>query len=139
MTEPLKVTGMRALMNGLEDLQRVFTKDVQRKILRKHAEPIASRARELVPHDTGELRDSITVSDRLSKRQYGLHRKAHPDDVEMFAGAGALPQAHLQEFGTYRVPAQPYMRPSWDAVRDAMPDGIAKDLWAYVAASVKKR
>lgn len=137
MAETMKMEGMRELRANMSQLQTVFTRDVQRKVLEKHAQPIADRARQLVPHDTGELRDSIAVSGRLSKRQYGLHKKVHPDDVEVFAGAGALPQAHLQEFGTQRIPARPYMRPSWDAVRAAMPEGIAKDLWGYLAEKFK--
>jgi HK97 gp10 family phage protein len=138
MTETIRIDGLEKIGAVLARLPRAVSREIQREVLRKQAKLIADRARELAPKDSGDLRESIGVSDKLSKRQAGLHHPVDPEDVEMFAGAGPLPQAHLMEFGSQHNAAQPYMRPSWDAVRAAMPSGIAKDLWGYIVEALKK-
>jgi HK97 gp10 family phage protein len=62
------------------------------------AQEIAETARSLVPVDTGTLHDSIEVND---------------------AGVGiGAPYAVFVEFGTSQNPAQPYVRPAMDEVKD---------------------
>lgn len=63
-------------------------------------------ARRLVPVDTGELQGGIEVKELEKTRgTYGV------DDVE---------HAQHVEFGTFKMAAQPYLRPSVDAVRQAV-------------------
>jgi HK97 gp10 family phage protein len=82
------------------------------------------------------LKDSIGVSTRLSKNQKREHRKPDRNDIEVYAGAGPHPQAHLQEFGTKHAPAQPFMRPAWDAEKREVLEGIKDDLWAEIKKAV---
>lgn len=128
----VKVEGMKELQRALEELPEALANSVMSKVLRDRAEPIAATARQLVPVDSGALRNSITVSTRLTRRQFGEHRKEGPRDVEVFIGPGSLPQAHLQEFGTFKDPAQPFMRPAWDQHRNSVLEGIAGDLWRAI-------
>jgi len=132
----VRVEGLRELQAALAELPRATSKNIQRRVLKKRAQPIADAARERAPVDEGQLRDSIAVSAKLSKRQRRLHRKFGPDDVEMFVGAGALPQAHLQEFGENGTP---FMRPAWEAHKRGVLDGIQADLWTEIQKAAARR
>lgn len=121
MSVSIKVEGFRELEKALSDLNQSTAKGVVRRALKKSAEPVAQRMRDLAPEDDGDLRKSIGISSRLSKRQKGQHRRlfaSSSSSVEMYLGAGPLPQAHLQEFGTFYQPPQPFARPAWDAGKE---------------------
>lgn len=130
----MKVTveGLDAVMTALRELPNTTAKNVMKRVMIKRAEPIADRARQLVPVDQGHLRNSIHVATKLTRRQRGRHRKVHRDDVEVFVGPGADPAAHLQEFGTSHHDAQPFMRPAWDATKDEFLAGVGADMWAEI-------
>jgi HK97 gp10 family phage protein len=134
----VKVEGLSACAEALRELPRAVARDVMLRILTDRAEPIAESARNLAPVDLGDLRDSITVSTRLTRRQRGLHRKEGADDVEVFVGPGPHPQAHLQEFGTVHHPPQPFMRPAWDEHQGKLLDNIAEDLWGEIRQAAGK-
>lgn len=138
MVITVKVEGLSELQASLRELPDATAKSVIRRVLKKRGEPIAERARSLVPVDQGDLRDSITVTTRLSRRQRAKHRKIGPDDIEMFVGAGPLPQAHLQEFGTEHSSPQPFMRPAWDAEKDGVLEGIKQDLWLEIEKAANR-
>ena len=136
MTVTVKTTGFKELEQELERISRLATrKSVARRVLKKEAQPLAELMRQGAPRDDTDLVESIGVSTKLSPRQRGLHRKMFRSDkaaVEMFVGAGALPQAHLQEFGTWFHPPQPWARPAWDQDHRAMLERIRKSLWDEV-------
>ncbi len=146
MTVTVKTTGFKELEQELERIsKRTTRKSVARRVLKKEAQPLAELMRQGAPRDDTDLVESIAVSTKLSPRQRGLHRKMFRDDkaaVEMFVGAGPLPQAHLQEFGTWFHPPQPWARPAWDQDHRAMLDRISKSLWEEVqkaAARAERR
>lgn len=132
MVEKIRVEGLRETQRALHKLPKATAKNILRRILMKRGKPIAEAAKERVPVDEGVLKESIAVSPKLSYRQRKKHRKAHPDDVEVFVGAGRNPQAHLQEFGTSKAPAQPFLRPAWDANKNGVLKGIKDDLWMEI-------
>lgn len=132
--ERVQIDGLSDLQTALRALPDSMAKNVLRRVARKRLQPIIDHAKSLVPFEDGDLRNSLVVSSRLSKRQRGLRGKekegAH--DIEMYAGAGPRPAAHLQEFGSSQHGAQPFLRPAWDAKRHSLVDGIKDDLWAEV-------
>lgn len=128
----VKVEGLKALQTALQELPKATAQSVMLRVLKKRAQPIAEAAKQLVPVASGELRNSIVVSTKLTRRQLGQHEKAGPNDVEVFVGPGALPQAHLQEFGTFKEPPQPFMRPAWDAEKENTLKGIADEMWSEI-------
>lgn len=138
MANTVRVDGLKELEAALKELPRATGKSVLRRVLKKRAEPIADAMRSKAPVDIeggGQLRDSVGVSTKLSKRQRGLHRKAFKNDkasVEMFVGAGPLPQAHLTEFGGPNNSPVGWARSSWDAGKAELLDGLKADLWAEV-------
>ena len=132
MTITMKVEGLSEVKAALRQLPDATAKTVMRRVLRKRAEPVAEAARQLVPIDSGALKNSIVVSTKLTRRQKGRHRKVDRDDVEVFVGPGADPAAHLQEFGSSQHPAQPFMRPAWDRTKDDLLAGVGADMWAEI-------
>lgn len=131
MTEDTRVEGFAELDATLGELSKGIAKGAMRRALKKAAEPMAEIARSGVPVDKGDLRDSIGVGTKLSKRQAKLHRRETRDDkafVEMFVGAGPLPSAHLQEFGTLDSAPQPFMRPAWDQDQNGMLERLKDEL-----------
>ena len=143
--QTVKITGLRELENALRELPKATGKNVLRRVLRKRAEPMADAARSSAPDDpatgAGDLRSSIAVSTKLSKRQASLHRKMFRDDkaaVEMFVGAGPVPQATQHEFGNINHGPQPFMRPAWDSGKDQILDGIKDDLAEEIDKAAKR-
>lgn len=75
--------------------------------LRAGAKPIVDAAKRLVPVDTGKLRRSITA--RIS-RAYRANQRIIL--IGFTRPRSAI--AHLVEFGTVKMRAQPFMRPALD-------------------------
>lgn len=139
MSATVDLVGFDGLEQQLEKLSQAAGKGVVRRSLKKAAEPLADLMRVYAPEGEGELIASIGVSTRLSKRQKRLHRKMFRDDrasVEMFVGAGAVPQAVTTEFGTYIMAAQPWARPAWDSEQMQVLNRLGDHLWQEVEKSV---
>ncbi|PIL19509.1 hypothetical protein P775_14240 [Puniceibacterium antarcticum] len=137
----MRLEGFAELEAELRKLSKGTGKGALRRALRKSAQPLADKMEAGAPKDEGELRDSIGVSTKLSARQRKLHRKAVRDDkasVEMFVGAGPLPQAHLTEFGTSNQAPQPFARPAWDSDQQDMLNRLKAELWAEIEKTVKR-
>jgi HK97 gp10 family phage protein len=133
MTITVKVEGLRDIQRALHDLPKKATaKNIMKRVLMNRAEPVARAARANVPVEEGWLRESIDVSTKLSPRQRRMHRKPHRDEVEVFIGPGPDPAAHLQEFGSSRHRAQPFLRPAWDGLKRSVLDKIGDDMWAEI-------
>jgi len=130
-------------MEGFKELDEAFTdlantvgtskatgRNVAKRALTKAAAPLQRAVASSAPVASGKLQTSITTGTRLSKRQASLSPKVSP--VEVYVGAGPLPQAHLQEFGTAHQPPQPFFRPAWDAMKNAILNSIAGLLWSEI-------
>jgi HK97 gp10 family phage protein len=139
MTIKVKVTGLTQIEAALKNLPKATAKNVVRRVLKTHAQPIAEAARRLAPINRGDLSKSITVGTKLSKAQRSKHKKRTPNTVEMFVGAGTNPQAVFQEFGTVDHPPQPFMRPAWDSGKEQLLEGIKDDLWAEIQKAVGRQ
>jgi HK97 gp10 family phage protein len=159
--EVVKLSGFADLDKALGELPRATAKSVLIRTLRKAGEPIAEAARQLVPVDRGDLKESIIVSARLKnpvgKTEFAAAMKAGLGKAaavgalrdarraagggsfaEMFVGAGALPHAHMIEFGTEKMAAQPFLRPAWDAERRGALDIIKKELGTEIIMAAKR-
>ena len=47
------------------------------------------------------------------------------------------PHAHLVEFGTVKMPAKPFFRPTWDGMRKKVNEDIAKKSGKAIEGSIK--
>jgi HK97 gp10 family phage protein len=140
-----KIEGLRELEAALADLPQATGKNVLRRVLLKRAQPMAEDMRARAPDDPEthgyDLRNSITASTRLSPRQAGIHRKMFRDErssVEVFVGAGPVPHAHMQEYGTVNHGPQAFARPAWDVGQGRLLDGLKDDIWAEIKKSADR-
>jgi HK97 gp10 family phage protein len=152
----VSISGLQELDKALGELPKATARNVLKRTLIKAGEPIAERARQLVPVNTGHLRDSIIVSSRIKNKvgsseyssamRAGLGKRAavaalrtarreakgQGSFAETFIGPsrgkGVIAYAHLIEFGKFNAPAQPYMRPAWDSEKQRALDIIKSDL-----------
>ncbi|MEW9808596.1 HK97-gp10 family putative phage morphogenesis protein [Mesorhizobium sp. ZMM04-5] len=141
MKTTVHVEGLRELDEALGELPKATGKAVLRRVLKKAAQPIADDAKAKAPVLSGALQISIGVGTKLTRRQSRLHRKMFTDDrasVEMFVGAGGLPQAHLREFGGDDAPPHPFMRPAWDAGKAGVLESIKADLGDEIMKAAKR-
>lgn len=161
MREVVRTSGFADLDKALAELPKATARNVLKRTLRKAGEPIAEKARRLAPVDTGQLRDSIAVSPKIrnkvgsaefaavmraggtrSEARQALiaaRRASGPGSFEvMYVGPTALPHAHMMEFGTSTLSAQPFMRPAWDGEKmNAL--GIMKtELGSQIIAAAKR-
>jgi HK97 gp10 family phage protein len=114
----MKVEGLAESEAALKDLvenlgvSNATAKNTIRRALTFAAKPIEDEAKASAPVRAGHLKVSITTGTKLTRRQKAQHSKESP--VEVFVGAGPLPQAHLQEFGTSKMPPQRFLQPAVD-------------------------
>lgn len=141
------VEGLSDLEANLRELPKAVARNVLRKVLLKRAQPLAASMKNLAPDDPStpsnkDLKGSIAAGTKLSPRQARLHRKETKDDkqfAEVFVGAGKIPHAHLQEFGTITNHPQPFARPAWAENQDAILEGLKDDLWTEIEKTAKRR
>lgn len=134
----VRVDGLKDLDRALGELPKATAKATLRRVLKDAAEPVARTARRLAPKDDYHLHDSIDVSAKLTRRQAALHRKQGGRAFqEMFVGAND-PADVQQEFGNDQHPAQPFMRPAWDAEKRGVLDHISNALWGEIEKSAKR-
>lgn len=141
MAVRVKVEGLRDLDEALGELPKSTAKAVLRRILKKAGQPIANDAQIKAPVLSGALKMSIGVGTKLTRRQASQHRKLFKNDkasAEMFVGPGGLTQAITQEFGTFKEPPQPFMRPAWDGNKNTALDIIKSELGTEIEAAAKR-
>lgn len=110
---PAIVAGMARLTAQLESLGIAFTVDE----LAEGALVIAEQAESNCPVDTGYLRSTVFVREAGNDVEIGF--EAH--------------YASYVEFGTYKMAAQPYLRPALDEAQDE----ALKAIFDAVSARIK--
>jgi HK97 gp10 family phage protein len=141
MSFVMELEGFSELEDALDALSKSAGKGVLRRSLRSAAKPLADLMRSGAPEGQGDLKASIAISDKLSPRQASKHRMMFRDDrasVEMFVGAGPLPQAHQAEFGNEHQTPQPFARPAWDRDQRPLVDRLGKGLWVEFEKSLAR-
>lgn len=125
MSSNFKIDGMKELEASLNTLNRATAKNVLRRALRRGAEPLVQKAKQLAPDRPGKPRNdlvlSITATHRLNARQSRVLRNEGKAFATMHVGPDiSVPHhhGHFQEWGTVRHGPQPFMRPAWDATKD---------------------
>ncbi|HWJ88515.1 MAG TPA: HK97-gp10 family putative phage morphogenesis protein [Pelagibacterium sp.] len=132
----VKIEGLREVDAALQELKLRTARNITRKALNDGGEIIAQDMRARAPVDEGNLRESISVSGTLSRRQRGLHRKR--SDQERFVGPDNRPAAHLREFGGDGYPPHPYARPAFDSKKEGALKRITDRLMVDVEQAVQR-
>lgn len=152
-SQSFKVEGLRELDAALAELGKSLGRGVMRRAAVKALTPMIADARarvEASTNGTGALAESLAVSTTLSKRQRKEARRESKSYFEMYAGASALPHAHLLEFGTGerahksgksvgKMPPEPFMRPAWDANKGDMAEAVGRELWTDIEKTAARK
>ena len=113
-------------------------KNVLRRALLKAAKPIDDTASNMAPIDTGKLQISVITGTQLTRSQRGsAYRAGRLGVAEVHVGT-ALSRGLFQEFGTYKMPASPFMRPAWDMRKGEAQDIIAAELWVEIRKAAER-
>lgn len=111
------------MIEGLDDLLKAFAKLTEVTSgddLADAAEPgaqiLLDGMQQRVAVDTGELHDSLRIE-----------VTTHGDSAEVFLETDS-DHAEANEFGTHHMPAQPFIRPTFDEDGDKAIDAIADAL-----------
>lgn len=143
---------MKVKMEGFRELERILAEDlpqstgrgVLRRVAKAALEPMAAAARSGAPRDQGDLAESIKVSEartRRAKKEDGAFDRSTGVEIAMgpSSGKGVLNYASFVEFGTVDTRPQPYMRPAWDAGKQAALQHVADNLGAEVMKAAARR
>lgn len=104
----------KLLEKRLRAIPEAIVEGVQPALI-KGAKEYAAAMRALAPEDEGDLKKSITVTKpgetTPAYAEKGGRRTAGPNQALVTVGNEGVRHGHLQEFGTVKQEAQPFMRP----------------------------
>lgn len=115
------------LKYNLEELRVKIERQAKRELIRKAAAPMLKKARQNAPVDKvingGDLRKSLVVKVSTTRDKSAVVATIGPNRAARgltHKGRESWPvkYAHLVEFGTAHMSAQPYMRPTFDSTKD---------------------
>jgi HK97 gp10 family phage protein len=146
----MKLHGAKELEAALRQLPKRIGRAAIRRALMKAAQPIVNDAKgRAAATKPGLGEKGISISATMSRRQKRGRRK-DKNAVEIFIGAHSAGRglAHLIEFGTGpryqkngrytgQTPAQPFMRPAWDAGKMPAWSQLQKLLWAEIEKAAR--
>lgn len=128
------INGTNDLLKALKQFPQNIQKNVMTGAVRAGCKPLVEAARRNVPVDTGNLKKSIGINKRKVRDKTKLRFSVSPRRLDSldFKGlkedkgyrakvrmlqeqkkAGGF-YAHMIEFGTSKMPAQPFMRPAFE-------------------------
>jgi HK97 gp10 family phage protein len=148
--------GFRELEEVLSNLPKATGKNVLRRVAKGALLPMAAKARQLAPSDQGDLRESITVSEKRTRRAKiggakfagsiggkASFRSSASTGITMAmgpsAGKGVLAYATFVEFGTIDTRAFPFMRPAWQSGKQPALVHVIMHLETEILKATKKR
>jgi len=112
-----KIHGLQELDKKLRELEPKLARKVTRKALRDAAKMTAAKAKELVPVDEGDLRDSIRVRSGKSRKGTVSVIVTTSASDNLFTGESYY--GAFLEFGTSTIEARPYLRPALEQTAQA--------------------
>lgn len=138
MLMKLKIEGAGDIERALAELPRATAKAAMRRVMKKALQPVAFAA------EASPFRIAITSRLTPALRRYARKDRG-PSLITLYVGpvlsdGRHAPHAHLYEFGTaprYHKSgkyvgaqmADPFLRPAWDANRDAMLKILQREIW----------
>ena len=136
MTIKLKVTGFRELERALaEELPKATARAVLLRTAKKVMEPVregmAQRAPELTGTLSGGMKTQVVKAKRQSRNRFerssGVSVNTGPTTAGQEGGNPAW-----QEFGTEKMPANPYARPTADAEGPGVIEAVREELTTQI-------
>lgn len=145
--------GVEETAQALRDIGKDTTiRAAMRRELRRAATPTLQMARNNAPVHKGWMKDGISLTGTLARRQRRGGKYARPNDrneVNLFLGAKPKGPGVLTEFGTgprYNkkgkfvgaAPAQPWLRPAWEADKHNVLDRFSKAIGPAILKSARR-
>ena len=124
--QSFKIEGLSELDAALSELPKATARNVLLRTLKEQGAPIKDEGERLAPKLTGGLKESYTVSTKLSRRQKSQNRKE--SQVEVYIGPGPSAKSIQTEFGNAHQAAEPHLRPAFDGNVQRVLNGIKNDL-----------
>lgn len=128
---------------NLEFLIGKVERTAKREALTKAARPMLKAAKSLAPVRDRHLQKSLKVKISTFQRDEMIiatigpdrqYRATRTDEEGNPQRVRPVYYAHLLEFGTHRMPAQPYMRPAFDSTK-----GVSLKIYAgEIKAAIKR-
>lgn len=145
-TEGFTMTGFADLYANLDGLTKAQKSAALTPLLIKCLTPMSLVAISLAPDDplTGppwDLKSSIAVSRRQRSGRARRDRDLGQYGARAYMGPTKFgyPQAIMDEFGTIKMSARPYMRPAWESGKYGALEILKAGFADHVFAAVKKR
>ena len=120
----IKIEGAKELERKLVSMEPKLARKHVMRTLRMAARPILTRAKALVPVETGALKKSLKI--RALKKRKHSHGVMVATSKGWFAGDEFY--GAFVEFGTNRTPSHPFVRPAFDAEKKNAERIIAAEL-----------
>ena len=145
-TGTFSITGLADLEKRLQDFPDKLARNVLRKAMASGAAVIRDEARRLAPKDTGEMaRDIMIKRAKQTKGSNGFEYQVFVRTGKKSRLAGKKRNVsrdsfywRFQEFGTSKMPAHPFMRPAFDAKKEAAVEAIRDRLAAEIENEAAK-
>jgi HK97 gp10 family phage protein len=142
----IRVEGLKELDRALSEMKTATARGTVRRAMLKALQPMADEASRLAPDDprtTGQdLHRSIKVGDALRAGRSMMTKGFGFGDGQVTVWMGptreGYPQAIMQEFGTVKQPAQPYMRPAWDAGKTQLLEDFSTNMGAEITKTAER-
>lgn len=129
--DTIKLEGFKELHRNLGNLTKATERGVLRRVATQALEPVVELAKQLVPVDQGRLRDSIIIANSLSQRARRNERDEPKGGVKVYAGTNSR-TAVVTEYGSWKQPPRPYMRPAWDSQKNKVLKFVGYELGAEI-------
>ena len=120
MATGARIIGLAKLQKKLNAMPQIAKEEIK-KALEQSADEIVELAKNLVPEDTGELRDSIgwtygkVPRGAMTLGKVFASKLATDLTITIYAGNSEAYYARFVEFGTQKMSARPYFYPSYRA------------------------
>jgi HK97 gp10 family phage protein len=126
MSNQLKVEGLRELNKTLQSLPNKVHARVLKGAVRRALLPIQRAAKQSAPRKSGDLKKAIGTL--VHKRYSDKHHAEASVSVRRGKKFPAGRYGHMVEKGTSKMPAKPFMRPAFDANKQAALDRFKKSV-----------
>jgi hypothetical protein len=139
----VQITGFRELERALaEEMPKATAKATLRRTAIKSMEPIRTGMEQRAPKLKGKLAGGMKTKAAKAERVPGTKRYAKQSGVSYNTGPTTGPpeggNPAWQEFGTEKMTAQPYARPTADAEGENVIAGVKDELTQQVDAAKKR-
>lgn len=136
-----RITGLAELSAALKALPpEIASKNggPLRRALRAAARTVQLRARELAPKESGRLTRAIVIQLDRNPRNVTERMVVRPRAGKSRNDEKGAWYWHFVEFGTVKMPAHPFIRPAFDAVKDEALNEFKRHLTHGIFRAVRK-